>query len=151
VVIAEDEPIVENVKRLDKIKSPLDYQNILNALQLHYFFEQISQQHKYVFSSVMREDIVMKMFYCFVRAGEFVFRQNDQASCYFIVDEGECEVIIHDEVKKTITKGSAFGELALLYSAPRSASIRATKDSYFWAIDRVRFRKAVEELALKDY
>jgi hypothetical protein len=32
VVISENEPIVENVKRLEKVKSPGDYQLILNTL-----------------------------------------------------------------------------------------------------------------------
>jgi cGMP-dependent protein kinase len=75
----------------------------------------------------VREDIVVKMFYCMVPAGEYIFKQNDKATSYFILENGQCQVIIHDEVKKTITQGQAFGELALLYNAPRSASIKAVE------------------------
>ena len=46
VVIADDQPIVENVKKLEKAKGPADYQLILNSLSHHYFFEQISTEHK---------------------------------------------------------------------------------------------------------
>lgn len=50
-----------------------------------------------------------------------------------------------------ISIGEGFGELALLYSAPRSASIKAKEPSFLWGIDRVTFRKVVEEMVAKDY
>ncbi len=40
-------------------------------------------------------------------------------------------------------EGFAFGELALLYNAPRSATIRATQQSEVWALDRMAFRMLV--------
>ena len=94
--------------------------------------------------------IVEKMFYCEVRESEFIFKQGDNASNYFIVERGQVDIIIDGAVKKQLKAGDAFGELALLYNAPRSASVRATSDSGFWAIDRKTFRKAVEELVAKE-
>lgn len=70
------------------------------------------------------------MFYCKVNSGEFIFKQNDQASAYFIIDKGSCEIIINDEVKKILQSGQGFGELALLYGAPRSASIKALEGTF---------------------
>ena len=60
------------------------------------------------------------------------------------------EVIINNESKKKLKKGDAFGELALLYNAPRSASIKALSDCNMWGIDRTTFRKVVEEINLKE-
>ncbi len=37
-----------------------------------------------------------------VKAGEEIFKQGDKASSYFIIDRGSFEIIIHNEVKKTI-------------------------------------------------
>jgi len=54
-------------------------------------------------------------------------------------------------LKRLISVGEGFGELALLYSAPRSASIKAKEISYLWGIDRATFRKVVEEMLAKDY
>ena len=54
-------------------------------------------------------------------------------------------------MKKTLKNGDSFGELALLYGAPRSASVKANGDCAFWAIDRNTFRKAVEEIVARDY
>ena len=59
------------------------------------------------------------------------------------------QIIVNDESKKTLTKGEGFGELALLYNAPRSASVKALDRCGFWAIDRVTFRKAFEEMVRK--
>lgn len=58
---------------------------------------------------------------------------------------------MHENVKRVIGAGEGFGELALLYNAPRSASIKAKEASFLWGIDRVTFRKIVEEMVAKDY
>ena len=70
---------------------------------------------------------------------------------YFFAEKGSFEVIVHDTLKRVISIGEGFGELALLYSAPRSASIKAKEPSFLWGIDRVTFRKVVEEMVAKDY
>lgn len=47
--------------------------------------------------------------------------------------------------------GEGFGELALLYSSPRSASVKCLETCYLFGIDRVTFRRAVEEKILTEY
>ena len=47
--------------------------------------------------------------------------------------------------------GECFGEIALLYHAKRSASIKTKENTKMWGIDRITFRKAVEEMAAKEY
>lgn len=54
-------------------------------------------------------------------------------------------------MKKVIKPGDCFGEIALLYHAKRSASIRAKDNVKLWGIDRKTFRKAVEEMSAKEY
>ena len=58
---------------------------------------------------------------------------------------------MNGESKKFLKVGDGFGELALLYNAPRSASIRATENSLLWGIDRVTFRNVVQDLITKEY
>jgi cGMP-dependent protein kinase len=96
----------------------------------------------------------MKMFYCEVEKGAYVFRQNDQASCFFIIHEGEVTVEINKQDKqdkKILKKKACFGDLALMYNATRSASIFANQTTRFWAIDRRTFKKVVEEVATNKF
>lgn len=43
----------------------------------------------------------------------------------------------------------AFGELALLYNAPRAASIRAKTDVVLYSLDRETFNNIVKEAVIK--
>jgi len=60
-------------------------------------------------------------------------------------------VSVKGNVKKDIVPGEGFGELALLYNAPRSASCKALQNCLLWGIDRATFRRIVEEMITKEY
>lgn len=61
-------------------------------------------------------------------------------------------VEIDGEVKRRLTPADGgFGELALLFNATRSASIRADSPCFLWYIDRRTFKRAVEELISGSY
>lgn len=66
-------------------------------------------------------------------------------------ERGALEVIVNGKVKRELKQGDGFGELALLYNAPRSASVKAIEKCQLWGIDRNTFRKAVEEMITKEY
>ena len=68
-----------------------------------------------------------------------------------MIERGSVEIIINDKQIRTLTEGSYFGEIALLYNATRSASIRTLTDCGFWSLDRSTFKKTIEELMLKEY
>ena len=46
---------------------------------------------------------------------------------------------------KNFNPGDVFGELALLYNAPRAASIQAKSESALWVLDRNTFNSIVKE------
>lgn len=64
-------------------------------------------------------------------AGDFIFRQGDPGTGFFIIEKGEVEVIRCEEGEtagrtlKVLGSGDFFGEMALLGDRMRSASIRA--------------------------
>jgi CRP-like cAMP-binding protein len=78
-------------------------------------------------------------------------KQNSMASSFFVLHEGQLSVEINGIAKRCIEAGEGFGELALLYSAPRSASIKALKPSFLWYIDRETFRSAVSSMITKHF
>ena len=50
---------------------------------------------------------------------------------------------------KNYNPGESFGELALLYNAPRAATIIADEDSSLWSLDRYTFTHIVKDAASK--
>ena len=79
-----------------------------------------------------------------LEAGHRLFGQGDAGDVMYLVRTGRLEVLGEDEpgppvVLRTLGPGQAVGELALLTGAPRSASVRAVRDSELVAVDRARF------------
>ena len=64
---------------------------------------------------------------------------------------GECKIIINGQEKKTLKTGAAFGELALLYSAARSASVKCVEETFLWGIDRLLFKRIMQKYKQKEY
>ncbi|CAM9132557.1 unnamed protein product, partial [Scytosiphon promiscuus] len=78
-------------------------------------------------------------------AGMSLMEQGEEGHHMFVVEEGSLEVVIDDEAIRVIGVGDRFGELALLYNAPRSASVRTLSPCVLWSIHREVF-KAVQAL-----
>ena len=88
-------------------------------------------------------------------AGQNVITQGEEGDVLYLVDSGEldCEKVFKAGDKPTYLKtykaGESFGELALLYNAPRAATIRAKTESTCWALDRECFNNIVKDAAIK--
>lgn len=80
------------------------------------------------------------------KGGEVIIRQGDTVADYFyILEEGTAEASIEGKgvVKTYSGSGDSFGELALMYSAPRAATVKATSDCRMWRLDRSTFQLIV--------
>jgi predicted acylesterase/phospholipase RssA/CRP-like cAMP-binding protein len=63
-------------------------------------------------------------------AGEWLFRTGDEADAVYVVASGRVEAVNDDgDAIRAIGRGEVIGELALLSGEPRSASVRARRDS----------------------
>lgn len=80
------------------------------------------------------------MFRAMTKKGECVFSQGDKATCFFILERGKVDVFIGESKKRSLQSGEGFGELALLYNAPRSATIKCDETTYFWVLERKNFK-----------
>jgi len=86
--------------------------------------------------------------------GENIIVQGDIGDVFYLLEEGAVDVHIRkggsDELKvHTYKPGDAFGELAIMYNAPRAATCRAQVVSKLWALDRVSFKVIVVAAAMQ--
>jgi CRP-like cAMP-binding protein len=63
---------------------------------------------------------------------------------FFIVDEGEAEVMVGGEAVARLGPGDYFGEIALLGQGPRTASVRALTTVRCFYVDGWHFRPLVK-------
>jgi Flp pilus assembly CpaE family ATPase len=79
-------------------------------------------------------------------AGSILFREGDAGDAFFLLIDGGVEIIkkegAAEKVVNTIEhtdKNSFFGEMALIEGAPRSATLRTSKDSKVLVIEKSNF------------
>ncbi|MBF0472687.1 MAG: cyclic nucleotide-binding domain-containing protein [Nitrospirae bacterium] len=75
------------------------------------------------------------------RAGEVVFEQGDAGDRFYVIINGQIDIIkiindSNEETLATIGKGQCFGEMAILDDSPRSASARAGADTLMFELDK---------------
>jgi CRP-like cAMP-binding protein len=106
-----------------------------------------------------------------VSEGQELIKEGDlEADFFYIVAEGSFDIRITSDSEaadpqggpqsaenlssggeaKVVTcvgKGGSFGELALLYLVPRSASVKATQKGVVWVIDRSNFKNILMQVS----
>ena len=83
-----------------------------------------------------------------------IISQGDSGDFFYVVEKGDFDIYIHPSGSiqpgpdgmgnkvATIGPGGGFGELALMYDAPRAATVTsASKGGLLWQLDRTTFRR----------
>ena len=78
-----------------------------------------------------------------VKAGEEVIKQGDPGDAFYIVGDGALVVDVDGKEVAQYKGGDMFGELALLYDAPRAATVKATADGLLFKLGRIHFRNLI--------
>ena len=76
-------------------------------------------------------------------AGTEVVRQGDEGDRFFVIAGGEADVVASGHRVATLTRGDGFGEIALMYGVPRTATVTARSDLQLYALDREAFLLAL--------
>jgi Cyclic nucleotide-binding domain/Major Facilitator Superfamily len=76
-------------------------------------------------------------------AGEDVFRQGDAGDRFYVIEDGEADVVGDGRVVGTLGSGDCFGEIALLRDTPRTATVRARTPLCLYSLARPEFIRAV--------
>ncbi|KAL5348763.1 hypothetical protein ACLOAV_006183 [Pseudogymnoascus australis] len=128
-------------------KTPEQLKRLKAAIGAHTLFRALDdEQSRQIIGALVEKPIPAKNIK--------VISQGDQGDYFYIVESGSFDIYIHPSGSlqpgpnglgtkvATITVGGSFGELALMYGAPRNATvISATNDCVLWALDRVTFRR----------
>lgn len=91
-----------------------------------------------------------------------IISQGDAGDYFYVVERGVFDIHVHPSGTvqpgpngmgnkvNTIGPGGSFGELALMYNAPRAATVISTESqSTLWALDRVTFRRILMDSAFQ--
>lgn len=76
-------------------------------------------------------------------SGVDVITQGEVGDRFYLIDRGEVEVIEHGVLRRNQGEGECFGEIALLRDVPRTATVRAVKQTRLLALDRDHFIESV--------
>jgi len=72
-------------------------------------------------------------------AGAVILREGDPGNHMYVVMEGELSILIRDKVIATVSAGEIVGEMALINSDIRSATVVADSDCVLADIDQSSF------------
>jgi MFS family permease len=89
------------------------------------------------------ENLAVHVDHADVAAGRDVFHQGDRGDRFYVIEEGEAEVIGDGRLIRTMGPGDGFGEIALLRDTPRTTTVRARTPLRLYTLDRQHFMTAV--------
>ena len=84
-----------------------------------------------------------------------VIRQGDVGDFFYVVEDGTFDFYIAKPGQQGgglgdrvggVGSGGSFGELALMYNAPRAASVVSTSAGVLWALDRITFKRVLMDV-----
>ncbi|CAJ1365056.1 unnamed protein product [Effrenium voratum] len=82
---------------------------------------------------------------------EVVIRQGDKGNHFFVIVKGEVTVTIDGKKIRTQGKNASFGERALLFDEPRSATVQVSSEAAeLWTLEKSVFKQIITEKMKKD-
>jgi CRP/FNR family transcriptional regulator, cyclic AMP receptor protein len=77
-------------------------------------------------------------------SGETIFEKGDQGNCMYLIIDGKVSVHDGDLILNHMGKHQFFGEMAVLDSVPRVASVTAVEDTRLLRLDQAPFYQLME-------
>ncbi|KAJ2904209.1 protein kinase A regulatory subunit [Zalerion maritima] len=132
-------------------KTPEQLERLKKAIEGNFLFNHLDdEQSDQVLSALVEKPIPAK--------GIKVITQGDAGDYFYVIEKGSFDFYVNStgalqagpggmgEKVGSISAGGSFGELALMYNAPRAATvISAEAGCNLWALDRITFRRILME------
>lgn len=80
-----------------------------------------------------------------IPAGQALFREGDHGSSLYVLIRGAADIRIGNRLMEVLLPGNIVGEMSMISPGPRSASVTASVDCEFIAIDERRFNDLVRQ------
>ena len=128
-------------------KSEEQIQRITKKVTKNFIFSSLNEKDLKTVIDAMEEKIFLK--------NSEVIKQGESGDVLYLLESGklDCYKKFNNDDSETFLKtyipGDAFGELALLYNAPRAATIVANEDCKMWSLDRETFNHIVKDASMK--
>jgi len=122
-------------------KSEEDEAQIRSTIKSNAFFAHLDDECV----SELTQAIFPKHF----QEGEVVMNQGDMGDNLYIVQDGQAGVFVlsaktkKEDLVRVCNSGDTFGEISLMYSCPRTATVRAQSALKCWCVDRLAFTQVV--------
>jgi MFS family permease len=89
------------------------------------------------------ENLAVHVDHTEVAAGQDVFRQGEDGDSFYVIKQGEADVIGDGSLVRTMGPGDGFGEIALIRDTQRTATVRARTPLVLYTLERRHFVPAV--------
>lgn len=145
-------PSADNTyKRVVIPKTQTQYARIDRAISQNLLFKNLDEEQLKDVLDAMSEKKISTV-------GSVIIKQGDVGDFFYVVESGSFDIFVQipdrsDESGRGFGKkvaeakeGGSFGELALMYNAPRAATVVSrSSDCVVWALDRITFRRILME------
>ena len=81
-----------------------------------------------------------------VKAGAVLMRQGEPGRECFVIEQGKAKATVRGKKSRIMGPGECFGEMALLHSAPRSATVTAETDMELVVLGSREFSTLLEDV-----
>jgi len=137
--------LADEVDEKARIKDEGERLLIYDTVKKNDLFRNLSQEHM--------AKVIDRMHKQNVNKGETIIKEGDRGYHVYVIQSGSFDIFgtdkkTGDQIKLTTRgKGQLVGELALLFNAPRAASVIASTDAVCWVIDRFTFRNILKDVS----
>lgn len=96
-------------------------------------------------SPLLLREIAVELRAALFTPGDYIFRAGEIGRHMYFISRGTVEVIAEDgqTILSTLSDGAFFGEIALLFQCPRTASIRAIDFCDMYSFDKESFERVL--------
>ena len=113
-------------------KTEEENQFLLEALQRNFVFADLGTAELMPLVDAMEKTECPK--------GEVIIQQGELGDYFYVLSSGSCGIAVDCREVAKMETGDSFGELALMYSSPRAATVTALEHVVLFRVDQKTFR-----------